>query len=631
MAITVSQPTATRDSNTSYYVAIDNPVIFTFTAGAGETQVIINIYDGTATPPEQVNGFDIVLSFDSSNQVVFDAAPYLRSLLNNTNDFNYTSNSASDTNASLLFYLEYQEFPIPSPSVYTQTNEFTAIKAAKQIGNAYGANMAEYVDFTTQVSLQDLNTPSKTLPFWVDYPFSLEGVLNEEVKSYIITEYEQNAIQQQRRYNTVAVNQLINHFRIPLAAPNQNKVEFYLDDTELLQFTFDIVTTNTSTGSSSNNQFALPLESSGTYNFTVNWGDGNEDDITTWNQSETTHTYASTGTYTVTIEGTCTGWRFADTGDKLKITDVTRWGNVRLGNSGDYFNGCTNLDLSGVLDTLDLTGTTTFARAFLNCTSLTTIGEADTWDTSSLTTISRAFEGCTNFNADISAWDTSSLTGSALLRAFQNCSSFNQNVGLWNITSSVTSIAVCFNGCTVFNQSLNSWDVSGVTSMDSAFLNATAFNGNVASWNVSNVTTFNQLFRGCSNFNQNISGWNVSSVSIMTSAFNGCTNFNQNLNSWNTASLTNTSNTFRSCTSLDQNFAGWDVTKLTNATSMFNGCTLSTSNYDSTLVGWEAQAVQNNVTFDGGFSTYTSAGAGGTARAALIADHSWTITDGGGV
>jgi hypothetical protein len=59
---------------------------------------------------------------------------------------------------------------------------------------------------------------------------------------------------------------------------------------------------------------------------------------------------------------------------------------------------------------------------------------------------------------------------------------------------------------------------------------------------------------------------------------------------------------------------------------MFTSVTLSTANYDALLIGWEAQAVQNNVVFNGGGSKYS---AGAAARAALIADHSWSITDGG--
>ena len=56
--------------------------------------------------------------------------------------------------------------------------------------------------------------------------------------------------------------------------------------------------------------------------------------------------------------------------------------------------------------------------------------------------------------------------------------------------------------------------------------------------------------------------------------------------------------------------------------------TLITVNYSDILVAFEAQAVLNNVPLHGGNSKY-SAGAAATARAALIADHAWTITDGG--
>jgi hypothetical protein len=64
--------------------------------------------------------------------------------------------------------------------------------------------------------------------------------------------------------------------------------------------------------------------------------------------------------------------------------------------------------------------------------------------------------------------------------------------------------------------------------------------------------------------------------------------------------------------------------------NMLASITLTTINYSDILVAFEAQTVLNNVPLHGGNSTY-SAGAAATARAALIADHSWTITDGGQV
>jgi len=57
--------------------------------------------------------------------------------------------------------------------------------------------------------------------------------------------------------------------------------------------------------------------------------------------------------------------------------------------------------------------------------------------------------------------------------------------------------------------------------------------------------------------------------------------------------------------------------------------TISTANYDALLIGWEGQSVVDGLSPHFGGSEYTSGGAAATARAALIADHGWTITDGG--
>ena len=85
------------------------------------------------------------------------------------------------------------------------------------------------------------------------------------------------------------------------------------------------------TGSSANNQIKLPLIDTGTYKFTVQWGDSTSNVITSWNQPEVTHTYAAPGVYTVTITGFIKGWMFGSattnvandvTGDRRKITSI---------------------------------------------------------------------------------------------------------------------------------------------------------------------------------------------------------------------------------------------------------------------------------------------------------------------
>ena len=71
-------------------------------------------------------------------------------------------------------------------------------------------------------------------------------------------------------------------------------------------------------GISNDNQITLPLISTGNYNFYVDWGDGSGNTITTYNQPEITHTYASASTYTVTISGICKSFRFIDDVSELR-------------------------------------------------------------------------------------------------------------------------------------------------------------------------------------------------------------------------------------------------------------------------------------------------------------------------
>jgi len=94
---------------------------------------------------------------------------------------------------------------------------------------------------------------------------------------------------------------------------------------------------------------------------------------------------------------------------------------------------------------------------------------------------------------------------------------------------------------------------------------------------------------------------------------------------------------FRGATSFDQTL-NWDIINVTNMVNMFNGVTLSTTNYDAILIYWQNVL---NTTFPGGAgytptisisfggSQYTGGGAAATARASLINNFNWTITDGG--
>ena len=153
-------------------------------------------------------------------------------------------------------------------------------------------------------------------------------------------------------------------------------------------------TSNTTGGSSGANQIQLPLNSGGTYNFTIFWGDGTSDVITSWNQPETLHTYASAGTYSVGIIGTITEWSFGNAvvTDSEKLLSISSWGTLQFGVSADLsFYQCFNLDLSAVTDVPDLSASLNFNNAFDDCTSLTSINRSNEWDTSNINTMVATF------------------------------------------------------------------------------------------------------------------------------------------------------------------------------------------------------------------------------------------------
>jgi len=156
------------------------------------------------------------------------------------------------------------------------------------------------------------------------------------------------------------------------------------------------------------------LISTGTYNFTVRWGDGSSDVITAWDQAAVTHQYASTGTYQISIIGTLQGWQFNNGGDRLKILNISEWGPLTL-------------------------------------------------------TTNAAFYGCSNMTC--TATDAPTIATTSLDSTFRTCSVFNGAIGNWDV-SSVTSMIAMLRSCTAFDRSLADWDVSALTTATNFLLNA---------------------------------------------------------------------------------------------------------------------------------------------------------------
>jgi surface protein len=341
----------------------------------------------------------------------------------------------------------------------------------------------------------------------------------------------------------------------------------------------------TKPGSSANNQIALPLLPDGTYNFTVQWGDGGNSTITSWNQLLTNHTYSSPGIYKLNITGTIDGWSFNNGGDCQKLIGISQWGCLQFGNDGNYFFGCTNLVLNAT-DAPNLSGTTTLSYCFASCGNLGSAGSMSSWNVSSVNDMSFMFGGATSFNQSIGAWNTSSVQNMNCM--FVGASSFNQSISGWN-TGHVTNMYCMFNAAHSFNQPIGAWNTSSVTTMNGMFYNAWSFNQPIGLWDVSHVQGMSQMLEYAKSFNQPIDSWNVSSVTDMDNMFVFATSFNQPLGSWDVSSVTDMSSMFFFATSFNQPIGSWNVSKVTDMADMFYYAT----SFNQPIGAWNVSNVQN--------------------------------------
>jgi surface protein len=229
----------------------------------------------------------------------------------------------------------------------------------------------------------------------------------------------------------------------------------------------------------------------------VDWGDGTSDTITSHTAAAVTHTYPSSGTYTVKITGSLLGWQFNLLGDRLKMLNIAQWGALNI-STERTFRGCSNLTATAT-DAPIIT-TTTLSLCFSLATSFNSnIGN---WDVSGVSNFTSMFQSQFSFNNggsdSIKNWDTSNATSLSLM--FSLCNAFNQPIGSWN-TSNVTNMNGMFTRCDAFNQPIGSWNTSNVTNMDSMFDRATNFNQDISDWNIANVTNFSTFMNGKTNLN----------------------------------------------------------------------------------------------------------------------------------
>ena len=350
-------------------------------------------------------------------------------------------------------------------------------------------------------------------------------------------------------------------------------------------------TTNTTNNSTLDNQIEIPTNPTLTYNFTVDWGDGNTDTNVNGN---ITHTYTTTGTYTINVSGIFPQIYFNNTGDKLKIEEILSWGNIQWQSMENAFWGCINLNFDAI-DAPDLSQVTSLQNMFRNCSSFN--GILNNWNTSTITNISGMFADATIFNRPLDNWNVSAITN--MSETFYDAGNFNEPLDSWN-TSSVTDMSNMFNEASSFNQNINNWSVNQVTTMYRMFKNASTYNSQLNSWNVANVTDMAEMFEDARDFNQPINDWNVSNVTNMTSMFSDANDFNQPLDQWVVSNVTLMDNMFDEATVFNQPIGNWDVSNVTSMISMFERA----RDFNQPINSWDVSNVTSmRSMFDGLFGS----------------------------
>ncbi|MCS3827539.1 surface protein [Salinibacter ruber] len=372
---------------------------------------------------------------------------------------------------------------------------------------------------------------------------------------------------------------------------------------------------------SSNESITIPTKGGSNvtdYDFQIDWGDGTTETIT-GDDPDPSHTYSSSGTYTVKISTPNNGQAFPriylnnntpSPGDNsTKLQSIDQWGSIQwesmegafAGAGGITYDATDEPDLSGVTSMRQMFSYTQFGRSFQD----TNIGE---WDTSTVTNMEGVFFNASSFNQDISTWDVSNVKN--MSRMFWDANRFNQDIGSWDVSSvidmslmfigasrfnqdisdwdtgSVVKMNSMFRDTDEFNQNIGSWDVSSVTDMGSMFWRAESFNQDISAWDVSNVTEMDRMFRD-SRFNADISNWDVSNVETMRRMFKDASFFDGKIGSWDVSGVTDMSEMFEGAASFNQDISGWDVSNVTDMFEMF----LDAVNFNQDISSWDVSSV----------------------------------------
>ena len=338
-----------------------------------------------------------------------------------------------------------------------------------------------------------------------------------------------------------------------LYVPSMKDVEQYLTEEQANEFIESAENLGIDLTSLDENDGIMPLEESGefepdssaTYSYTVDWGDGSGEFIyrhtNTYAQNKQAiwHTYAKPGVYNVTINGvykrmysnTTSFSNWVENGDTVKDTDgtvllnglnynmrygltsVIAWGNTLLTNMANAFCYCQNLTDIPMYDTTNsFIDVTNLSYAFYQCSKLSSLPfNANTnkglfSGCDKVTTFSNCFAYCTGIKSSIPVKLMDGCTNVTSVANMFGYAGFIGDipVGLLEGMTALTNASEMFANCKL-NGELSSdlfKDCPNITTIYRLFYNCTGVTGRLTRnfiGGLNKLTDMRQAFYGCTN------------------------------------------------------------------------------------------------------------------------------------
>jgi len=434
---------------------------------------------------------------------------------------------------------------------------------------------------------------------------------------------------------------------------------------ELSKEAFEMVVDTKIPSHSAGNEFILPLDDNFSYAFVVDWGDGNVERIQ--DNKDVMHAYANPGAYSVKIEPERSfgfpAISFFNAGDKMKLTEIKKWGSNKWKSFSGAFWGCRNLKILAE-DVPDTSAVKDFRSAFRQCVSMERFPEIDA---SSATTFAYAWSDCSSLckfpdlnssNVDdmIHAWENcKAIKGFPILNtnkvrrldsAWEGCSSLLSFPTL--NTSSVVSLRNAWKGCSGI-QTFPEVNTSKVASFQGAwygcgfksfpkidtsngidFSEAWANNPSLLKFpkiNTSKAEILERTWMNCRGL-EDFPELDTSKVTDFRGAWWGIKNLKE-FPALDLSKGENFKDAFREAFKEGEaiKLPELDLGKMLEGTKIFSSANIHQKSYSDLLISLEANNQNHHVNFDGGISKYSDSAV--AARQALIEKRGWKISDGG--